>query len=97
MNVELRGGGEGSLWIMASSLAKLGPVRSPTASDMSLPALLKAFRFNSRSVKPILINVSIFSSMFKRSDDVDEETMEHEIFSMDDEDEAVELLWRGKK
>ena len=30
--------------------------------------------------------------MFNRSVDVDEETMEHEIFSMDEEEDAVELL-----
>lgn len=34
--------------------------------------------------------------MFDRSDDVDDETIEHEIFSMDDEDDAVELLGEGK-
>jgi hypothetical protein len=39
----------------------------------------------------MLINVSIFSSIFNRSVDVDDETIGHEIFSIDDE-EAVELL-----
>lgn len=60
---------------------------------MSLPALFRALRFNSRSVKPIFIKVSIFSSIVNRSVDVDEdETIEHEIFSLVDDDDAVELL-----
>jgi hypothetical protein len=38
------------------------------------------------------IKVSIFSSIFNRSVDVEEETIEHEILSIDDEDAVEELL-----
>jgi hypothetical protein len=82
----------GSLEIITSSLKKLGPVRMVTASAISFPALFKAFRFNSRSVKPILINVSILSSIFDKSVDVEDETIEHEIFSIDDDEDAVDEL-----
>jgi len=82
----------GSFEIITSSLKQFGPVRIVTASAISLPALFNTLRFNSRSVKPIFINVSIFSSIFNKSVDVDDETIEHEIFSIDDEDAVDELL-----
>jgi hypothetical protein len=81
-----------SVGIITSSLKKVEPVRIVTASAISLQALFNALRFNSRSVKPILMSVSIFSSIFNISGDVDEETMEHEILSIDDDEDAAEEL-----
>lgn len=86
----------GSFGIIRSSLKQLGPVRIVTASAISLPALFNTFRFKSRSVKPILTNVSILSSIFNKSVDVDDETIEHEIFSIEDEDAVNELLLKRK-
>jgi len=82
----------GSFGIITSSFKYVGLVRIVTASLISFAALVNALRFNSRSAKPIAIYVSIFSSIFNRSVDVEEETIEHEILSIDDEDAVEELL-----
>jgi hypothetical protein len=76
-----------------SSLKNIGSVKNVTASFISLSALANARRSRSRSVKPMLINFSMFSSIVDISVDVDEETIGHEILSMDEAvDDAAELL-----
>ena len=79
--------------IITSSLKNVDPVRMVIASLMSFSALFNAFRFISRSVKPMVNNVSRLSSRVAISVEVDEDTIEQEMFSIDE----AELLDRGQR